>query len=107
VASKAVLRWSVAANVSVPAAVKERLRARQSNRITTEGDLVIQGQRFRDQAKNVADCRERLRAMVLDALHPPKARRPTKPSRGSRERRLANKKVRSQRKAQRRAGDWE
>src|SRR5262249_22112849 len=65
VASKAVLRWDLAANASLPADVRERLRARQRRRITTEGALVLQGQRFRDQAKNIEDCRARLREMVL------------------------------------------
>jgi ribosome-associated protein len=102
VASKAVLRWHLAANTSLPAAVKDRLRSAQRWRITTEGVLLIQGQRFRDQGANVQDCRDRLRLMVLLALHPPKSRRPTKPSRASKQRRLASKRQRSQRKAGRR-----
>ncbi len=102
VASKAVLHWDLAANTSLPLDVRERLRARQRGRVTTEGELVIQGQRFRDQAKNIEDCRERLREMVLDALAAPKRRRPTKPSRGSKERRLAAKRQQTQRKAGRR-----
>jgi ribosome-associated protein len=99
VASKATLRWDLAANTSLPADVRDRLRARQRRRITTEGELVIQGQRFRDQARNVDDCRGRLREMVLDALSAPKPRKPTKPSRGSKERRIAAKRRQAQRKA--------
>lgn len=99
VASKAVLRWDVAANQTLPPEVKERLLRLQANRITTEGELVIQGQRFRDQPKNIADCEERLREMILQAMHVPKTRKPTKPGRGARERRLGAKKERSQRKA--------
>jgi ribosome-associated protein len=102
VASKAVLRWNLAANTSLPADVKQRLTAAQSGRITTEGDLLIQGQRFRDQGGNADDCREKLRQMVLQVLRPPKPRRPTKPSRGSKQRRLAAKRQQSQRKAGRR-----
>ena len=102
VASKAILHWDLAANASLPADVKERLRALQRRRLTTEGALVIQGQRFRDQAKNVEDCRERLRQMVLQALHRPKPRKATKPSRGSKERRLEAKRQQAQRKAGRR-----
>jgi ribosome-associated protein len=102
VASKATLRWDLAANTSLPADVRDRLRARQRRRITTEGELVIQGQRFRDQARNVEDCRARLREMVLDALSVPKPRKPTKPSRGSKERRMAAKRRQAQRKAGRR-----
>jgi ribosome-associated protein len=102
VASKATLRWSVDANTSLPADVKDRLRARQRRRLTNEGELIIQGQRFRDQARNIEDCRARLRAMVLDALSAPKARRATKPSRGSKFRRLAAKRRQAERKAGRR-----
>src|SRR5438105_2606485 len=99
VESKAILRWNLSANTSLPSDVKERLRTQQAGRLTTEGELIIQGQRFRDQQRNVEDCRERLRAMVLQALHAPKPRRRTKPSRGSKQRRLAAKKQQSQRKA--------
>jgi ribosome-associated protein len=107
VASKAVLHWNVAANATLPADVKERLLAHQRRRITTDGELVIQGQRFRDQARNIDDCLERLRQMVIEVLRPAKPRRPTKPTRGSKERRLTAKRQQSQRKAGRRkpAGD--
>ncbi len=102
VASKAVLHWDLAANATLPAAVKDRLRAHQRRRITTEGELVIQGQRFRDQERNRQDCLERLREMVLAALTVPKPRKATKPSRGAKERRLATKRQQARRKAGRR-----
>jgi ribosome-associated protein len=102
VASKAVLHWNVAANTTLPPDVTARLRARHGNRITAEGDLVLQSQRYRDQGHNVEDCRAKLREMILQVLHPPRPRRPTRPSRGSKERRLAAKRQQSQRKAQRR-----
>jgi ribosome-associated protein len=102
VASKAILHWDLAGNASLPADVKERLRARQRGRITVEGALVVQSQRFRDQAKNVEDCREKLREMIREVLTPPKRRKATKPSRGARERRLAAKKRQAARKSGRR-----
>jgi ribosome-associated protein len=102
VASKAVLRWNLAANTGLAPDVKARLRTAQRHRITTDGELLIQGQRFRDQGKNVEDCRDKLRQMILQALRPPTPRRPTKPSRGSKLRRLAAKRQQSQRKAGRR-----
>jgi ribosome-associated protein len=102
VASKAILRWNLAANTSLPPDVRQRLYAAQRHRITAEGDLLIQGQRFRDQGRNVEDCLERLRQMVVGVLHPPKPRRPTKPSRASKQRRLTAKRQQSQRKAGRR-----
>jgi ribosome-associated protein len=102
VASKAVLHWDLAASPSLPAEVKERFARQYRWRITAEGVLVMDSQRFRDQAKNVADCLEKLRVMLLGVLHPPKKRRPTKPSRSSKERRLQAKRHVSRQKEQRR-----
>ena len=102
VASKAVLRWHLADNTSLPEAVKARLRAHNRGRITAEGDLLLTGQRYRDQERNRQDCLDKLRELVLAAATPPKPRRPTKPSRGSRERRLQAKQRRSAVKAKRR-----
>jgi ribosome-associated protein len=102
VASKAVLHWNLAANATLPPDVKERLRARHANRVTAEGELVLQGQRYRDQGRNVEDCRTKLREMVLEVLRPPRPRKATKPSRGSRERRLTTKRQQAERKARRR-----
>ncbi len=102
VASKAVLRWDLTANATLPADVKERLRGQQRRRLTTEGELVIQGQRFRDQERNRQDCLDRLRAMILEALHRPRPRKATRPSRASRERRLEAKRQQARRKAGRR-----
>ena len=103
VASKAILHWNVSNNTTLPPEVKARLRAYEGNRITTEGELVIQGQRFRDQGKNIEDCLTRLREMILRVLHPPRPRRPTKPTKGSKQRRLAGKRQQSRRKADRRS----
>ena len=102
VASKAVLHWDLAANLTLPGDVKERFSQQNRWRITTLGVLVLDSQRFRDQAKNVADCLEKLRAMLLRSRHVPKKRRPTKPSRSSKERRLQAKRHVSKQKAHRR-----
>jgi ribosome-associated protein len=102
VASKAVLRWDLVASPNVPDDVKSRLRTQQRRRITGEGELVLSSQRFRDQERNRQDCLDKLREMVLAAATPPKPRRPTKPSRGARERRLQEKRLRSGRKTARR-----
>ena len=91
VASKAVLHWDFAKSNACPDDAKVRLAARQRNPITTEGQLVIQGQRFRDQAKNVEDCRARLHAMIQEALTPPTPRKATRPSYGPKMRRLTAK----------------
>src|SRR5438105_1929078 len=102
VASKAVLHWNFAASPSVPAEVKERFSQQYRWRLTTEGVLVLDSRRFRDQAKNVADCLEKLRAMLMRSLHAPRKRRPTKPSRSSKERRLQAKRHVARQKAHRR-----
>ena len=103
VASKAVLRWDFASSPSVPVEVKSRLRTLQRRRVTNEGELVLNSQRYRDQERNKEDCLEKLRSMVLEAAVVPKVRKAKKPTRASKERRLAAKRHRSASKAARRA----
>ena len=105
VASKAVLRWLVAATDALPPDVKARLMGRERGRITTEGDLLITSQRYRDQDRNRQDCLKKLREIVIAATVVPKVRKKKKPTRASKERRLAAKKHRSAVKKQRRATD--
>ena len=102
VASKAILHWRLWANTSLPADVKDRLTARQRRRINNEGQLLVTSERFRDQLKNIDDCRAKVRAMVLEVLHAPRPRKATRPSRASKERRLTAKKRQAQRKSLRR-----
>jgi ribosome-associated protein len=102
VSSKAVLRWRLAGSASVSPEVKERIARAERKRVTTEGELVITSQRHRDQERNREECLERLRQIVLRALAAPKVRRPTKPTKGSKRRRLEDKKRRSQTKQGRR-----
>jgi ribosome-associated protein len=103
VASKAVLRWQLAQNTTLPDDVRQRLETQQRGRITTEGDLLITSQRYRDQESNRTDCLEKLRQLVLEATHRPRPRKKTRPSRGARERRLAAKRHRASTKAARRS----
>lgn len=102
VASKAVLRWDVAHSPSLPEDVKSRVAVQQKRFLTQDGDLVISSQRFRDQERNRQDCLDKLRALLLQALHVPRKRRATKPTRGSKMARLENKKRRSHVKRERR-----
>lgn len=99
--SKAVLRWAVASTNNLPQDVKERFLVRYSNRITTDGDLILSSQRYRDQYRNVEDCIEKLRSMLLSVAVAPTTRRATKPSKGSKERRLEEKKEHSTKKSSR------
>ena len=61
VASKAVLRWSVAETGSLPFQVRGRLIAQCGRQINDRGELVLTSQRYRDQAKNIDDCLDKLR----------------------------------------------
>ena len=79
-----------------------RVFSAAGGRLTAAGELLITSQRFRDAGRNVADCLEKLRVMLLAAAHTPKPRRPTRPSRGSVERRLQAKRQQSHSKARRR-----
>ncbi len=103
VASKAVLRWKVVASQALPEAVKARFMIQQKNRITTEGELVISSQKTRDQAVNREDCLGKLDEMIRQAQVVPTVRKVTKPSKGSKRRRLADKKHRSGVKESRRS----
>ncbi len=98
VSSAVHLRFDVAAS-SLPDAVKLRLLAQADQRITEDGVVVIKAQEHRSQPMNRAEALARLQAMVDDAASPPRPRRATKPTYGSKQRRLEGKAVRSQVKA--------
>ena len=102
VASKALLRWNVAKSMCLPADMRDRFLRKYGSRLTTEGDLLITSQRIRDQGRNVADCLEKLRAMLAAVLEAPKPRKKTRPGRAAVERRLTTKRQQSQRKERRR-----
>ncbi len=100
--TKATLRWAVTASPSLPDDVRERFMSKYRHRVTKDGELVTSSQRYRDQGRNVADCLAKLREMLEAALVVPKKRKPTKPSRGAKRRRLQEKRQRSQKKDLRR-----
>lgn len=99
------LRFDVAGSPSLPEAVRERLLARRDRRLTGEGVLVIQARRFRDQARNREDARQRLVSVLETATRPIVKRVATRPTRASKERRLANKQQRGKIKHNR-SRDW-
>mgnify|MGYP005848882879 CR=1 FL=1 len=101
--SKATLRWAVASSASLPHAVKRRFLARYASRINAQGVLQITSQRFRDRTRNVTDCLEKLRAMLLAVASPPQRRKRTAPTRSSREKRLRAKRRRAATKGMRSA----
>jgi len=107
VASAVELRFDVARSRALPDAVRARLLARRDRRLTADGVLVIQANRFRDQAKNREDARARLAALIEAAAHVPKHRVATKPTRASKERRIQTKKNRSTIKRGRSTRGWD
>jgi ribosome-associated protein len=90
------LRFNVVTSQSLPAPVRERLLTLSANRINAAGELVIMSQRFRTQARNRIDARERLIELIRSAAQPPVARRKTRPTAAARERRLTAKRRRSE-----------
>jgi ribosome-associated protein len=98
VASAIHLRFNVPAS-SLPEAIKARLLALDDRRLTRDGVLVIKAQRFRNQEQNRDDALARLNELIALASHVPRARRATKPTKGSKQRRLDDKKQRGTRKS--------
>jgi ribosome-associated protein len=98
VSSAIHLRFDVRAS-SLPDDVKNRLLAMRDSRITGDGVVVIKAQQQRSQEQNRHDAIERLHALVRQAAARPKLRRATRPTRGSKQRRIESKKRRSAIKA--------
>jgi ribosome-associated protein len=107
VATAVELRFDIAGSPSLPEDVRARLLARRDRRVTLEGVLVINAQRFRTQERNRQDARERLQGFVDAGLRAPKKRVATRPTRASKERRLDAKRGRSTIKKGRASRDWD
>jgi ribosome-associated protein len=107
VATAVELRFDIVGSESLPEPVRARLLARRDRRVTGDGVLVLSAQRFRTQERNRQDARERLAHFIEAGLHAPKKRVATKPTRGSKERRLAGKRERSTIKQGRARRDWD
>ncbi len=86
------LRFDVRGSPSLPAQVKDRLERLAGTRLTRDGVLVIIAQSHRTQARNRADALDRLLELIRRAAIAPRARRPTRPTKASRERRIETKK---------------
>ena len=94
-ASAVELRFDVRRSKSLPDDVRTRLERLAGRRLTREGVLVISAERHRTQGRNRQDARERLADLIRRAAVAPVPRRPTRPGRGARERRLDSKKHRA------------
>jgi len=105
VASKVVLRVDLDQIIGLDAGALGRLRAVAARALDAAGHLLVTSQRTRDQRTNLEDARNKVRLLVLAALVRPIARRKTRPTRGSVERRMEDKKRRSRVKSTRRSGE--
>ena len=76
-------------------AIKARIRQAHPGKLTTDGILLVVCGTHRSQSQNLEEARERLKDIIRAALTPPKKRKPTRPTRGSKERRLESKRQRS------------
>ncbi len=100
VSSAIHLRFDIPAS-SLPVDVKERLLCLRDSRITQDGVLVLKAQQHRTQEMNRMDALSRLHELVQSVATPPRVRRPTKPTYGSKQRRLEGKSQRSDIKSSR------
>lgn len=99
--SKAVLFWDIMASPSLSNAVKQRFEAKYAKRLSVEGVLVLSSDRYRDQKRNMSDCLEKVSEMLKSVATPPKKRKPTKPSKAAKRRRLEGKKKQAEKKGRR------
>jgi ribosome-associated protein len=105
VSSKVELRFDLAHSAALPGFAKARLRELAGSKVASTGELLVTSQKTRDQTKNLADAREKLRELVVRALERPTVRRATKPSRSQKRARLADKRHQGDKKAARRTSE--
>jgi ribosome-associated protein len=101
VATAVQLRFDIAHSSSLPAELKVRLLKAAARRISKEGILVIEARRFRTQEQNRQDAIQRFLELLRKASEKPKARKQTRPSKASKEKRLQSKRLRSKTKLER------
>ena len=101
VSSKVVLSFDFEGSVALTEPQRTRLRALSKNTLDAEGRIVMTSQKTRDQQRNLDDARDKLRELVKQALVVPKKRKPTKPSKAVKRRRVDDKKKVGAKKASR------
>jgi ribosome-associated protein len=100
--SRVTLRWQVDGQPLLAHGWRQRLQARFASRISREGELVVHSEKYRDQPRNLADCRQRLAELLRECAAPPVQRKKTRPTMASQRRRLDDKRRQSQKKSHRR-----
>jgi ribosome-associated protein len=99
--TKVTLKWQLRDNPALPDAWRHRVLNKYGNRVNGDGEMVLHSERYRVQKRNLEDCRQKLRQMLLECQHPPIPRKPTKPTLGSKRRRLDAKRRQSEKKRMR------
>ncbi len=99
--SKVALRWRIKESPSLPDDVRQRFVVRFASRLLNDGSLMLACEKSRSQLLNRVGCLEQLGNMLAEVATPPKRRRPTKPTKGSKVRRLNEKRQRSDTKRMR------
>ena len=105
--SKATLRWRPLESPSLPDDVRQRFATRFASKLLTDGSILISCEKSRSQLLNRIGCLEQLAGWLKEVATPPKKRRPTKPTKGSKTRRLNEKRRRSDTKRMRGSPDDE
>lgn len=103
VSSKVIIHWPIGKSQVLNWEQKNIIRTKLVNRINNEDELVIMSEEERSQLQNRESAIARLQELVAQALHVPKKRRPTRPTRGSKLRRIESKKIRSKIKSARKS----
>jgi ribosome-associated protein len=106
VSSAVQLRFKLPFNSSIPVAARNRLRRLAGQKLLDDGTILFSARSERSQEQNRRAALERLAALIRAALIEPKIRRKTKPTKGSKERRIESKKHRGATK-QGRSGQWD
>ncbi|WP_394833186.1 aminoacyl-tRNA hydrolase [Pendulispora rubella] len=105
VSSRVELRFDLEGTAALGLAVKNRLRLLAKGYLDAEGRILIRSERTRDRQQNLEDARDKLRELVAQALVVPKKRRPTKPSKGAKARRVDDKRKQGAKKRDRHGSD--
>ena len=100
--TKVLLRWNLETSAALSEDQRERVRRKLAARLTEDGELLVTSERYRDQSRNVDDAVAKFAQLLRDALHVPRKRKATKPTRSSQKRRMDAKRRRGDIKRQRR-----
>ena len=99
--SKVEARWDAVSSGLLPDDVLRRLMSRYSNRLDADGILIVTSERHRDRERNIADCIDKLEEWVESVWEKPKPRIKTKPTKGSKRRRIEGKRLAGDKKRER------